>query len=240
MLKISSKKANLSLLVAASILGSIAFIVVQLRPETDNTSQTGTYLAKAGSGAQSYQALESPVLNETDKIFGSSDAPLKIFVYEDYSALFSANLADSLDKAKLEFGSEIAIIVRPFVKNSELAYEAAAAVECAAAQGKWPEMRALLFAKVKSKQALEPSSTEYQKQLGLQESDFLTCLTNEKKSGRMEEMIAAAEAFEVYGAPTIFIEGEMIPGARPYEDYIDSEGASVYGLQTVIAKKLGR
>lgn len=240
MLKISSKKANLSLLVAASILGVIAFIVIQMRPEADTNSPTGTYLAKAGSEAQSYQVLESPELNQDDKIFGSPEAPLKVFVYEDYSSLFSANLADSLDKAQVEFGHELAVVVRPYVKNSEEAFEAAAAVECAARQGKWKEMRALLFAKIKNRQVLEPSSADYQKQLGLDEGAFSSCLTNEKKSGKIEEMIAAAEAYEVYGAPTIFIGEEMIPGARPYEDYTDSEGASVYGLKTIIAQKLGQ
>ncbi len=240
MLKISSKKANLSLVVAASILGIIAVIVVVSRPEVNSTSSTVTNIAQAGSEAQTFQVLKSPTVSEDDKVFGRPDAPLKIFVYEDYSNLFSATLADNLDKAVIEFGDDIAIFVRPFVKNSEVAYAAAAAINCAGDQGKWQEMRALLFAKVKSKQPFEPSSLEYVNQLGLQENDFSACLTNEKKSGRIEGVTTEAEAFAVYGAPTIFIGEEMIPGARPYDDYVDSEGVGVYGLQTIIAKKLGK
>lgn len=240
MLKISSKKANLSLFVAASILGIVAFVIFRLRPVEDGAAPSSVYLAKADGAAQVYQAVEFPVIEENEKTFGSSGAPLSIFVYEDYTNIFSANLADSLNKAQLDFGEDISISVRPFVKNSQEAFLAALAVECAGRQDKWKEMRALLFAKVKNRQNLEPTSLDYQKQLGLDEESFSLCLTNEEKSGKMEEMIASADALAVYGAPTIFIGEEVIPGARPYEDYTDSEGNSVYGLKTVISAKLGR
>lgn len=241
MLKITPKKANLSLLVGALILVAIAFIVFEFRPEKEASPVGSDNLAVAGDAAtQSYAVSQTPTARIDDRIFGSADAPLKIYVFEDYSSFFSASLADNLEKARVDFGDRLAVIVRPYARNSELAAQAAAAVDCAASQGKWREMRALLFSKVKNKQPLEPGSPDYSRQLGLDTDEFSLCLTNERKSGKIEQATAAAEALQVYGAPTIFVGNEMIPGARPYEDYTDSDGEQVAGLKTIIARKISQ
>ena len=63
-------------------------------------------------------------------------------------------------------------------------------------------------------------------------------MTNQEKLAKIEELSREAEQYEVMGAPTIFIDNEMILGARPYEDYVDSNGEQVAGLKTIISKKL--
>ena len=206
-------------------------------------SQEEEILAKQNipaSGAEyAYAASKSPTLREDDKIFGSKEAPVKIFVYEDNASIFSAQLADTLDRIYIEEAKKVAIIIRPFIsQNSVDSLEAALAIDCAADQGKWVGMRALIFSKVKNEELDFGKLNDYAKQIGLNENKFFTCLTNQEKLAKIEELSREAEQHEVMGAPTIFIDNEMILGARPYEDYVDSNGEQVAGLKTIISKKL--
>ncbi len=193
----------------------------------------------SGVKAQSYLASQAPVVRPNDKIFGSASAPLKVFVYEDYTNPYSAALADTLEKISVEVGNKLALVIRPFaLSNSSSAIQAAAAVDCAYAQGKWREMRALLFARAKNQQAGSADFASYAKQIGLNDYNFQACLTNEEKSGKIEQSIEEAKTYSVQGAPTLFIGSEMILGARPYADFTDSNGDKIEGLKTVIQKKL--
>lgn len=231
-----------------SVLGLLLLVAVILffyyRPDS---TEEGAYLfsqgeALPGAQAQSYTSEGAPFLKDNDKVLGLaavSDEAVKIFVFEDYSSSFSAVLADDLEKVRLEFGDAVAIIVRPFTENGDASAQATLVVECAAEQNKWREMRALLFARLKSRQLFEVDAPEYVSQLGLKSQEFTDCLTQARKSGTIEQAVLEARQYQVYGAPTLFIGDEMIPGARPFDDYIDSEGQPVAGLKTIIAKKLG-
>ncbi|MFA5023504.1 MAG: thioredoxin domain-containing protein [Patescibacteria group bacterium] len=188
--------------------------------------------------AQSYAASKTPILNNDDRFFGSKDAPLKIFVYEDYTDIYSAELADTLEKIRQE-NNRVAVIVRPYIlENSPLSKTAALALECAADAGKWKEMRALLFANVKNNQLAAENFLAYARQLNLNENEFSACLTNSQKSERIDQEQAAAKGYSVLGAPTMFISDELILGARPYEDYVDSNGDKIEGLKKIVEGKL--
>lgn len=240
MLKFNSRRANLSMLVGSLLLVLIAFIVIKFRPDKIDWLNQDLINNQAATAAQaqSYLAIDQPNLEERDLVFGSAGAPVKIFVFEDYSSPFSAVLADDLDKIRAEFGDRVAVAVRPYTKNSDVARQAAEAIKCAADQNKWKELRALFFAKVKSKQTLDPIAMDNLEQVGIKSPEFALCLTNERKSGKIEQLAAEAETLQVYGAPTIFINDELVPGARPYEDYTDSDGEVVAGLRTLVARKI--
>jgi len=137
-----------------------------------------------------------------------------------------------------ESPTKLAVVVRPFLtKNSTLTKEAALAVACAGTE-KWTAMRALLFTKAKNNNLSFTEFGNYAKELGIDEKPFASCLTNQAKSAKIEKLSTEAESYNVLGAPTIFIGDEMILGARPYEDYTDSNGDNIEGLKTVIDKKL--
>ncbi|MEI6528783.1 MAG: thioredoxin domain-containing protein [Candidatus Falkowbacteria bacterium] len=223
------------------ILAVIIIAYIFLRPKNivknDDIKALGN-LGASEAKAQSYVAAKTPTLKNGDMIFGAKDAPLKIFVYEDNSSIYSAQLADTLDKLHTEMSTKIAIIIRPFVtKNSSLNKEAALAVECAGSD-KWMAMRALLFAKAKNNNINLSEFSNYAKEIGLDENAFASCLTNAEKSAKIEKLSEEAGNFNVLGAPTIFIGDEMILGARPYEDYTDSNGDNIEGLKTVVSKKI--
>ena len=222
------------------ILAAAILVIIILRANNNDLEKNKLEnLPVSDAKTQSYVVNSYPEVKDDDKMFGSEKAPLKIFVYEDNSNLFSAQLADSLDKIYSENSDEVTIIVRPYVaKNSSFVKEAALAVECAGDQKKWAAMRALLFAKVKNENLNPGDFSAYAEQINLDKEDFLTCLTNIEKSAKIEELSVEAAKYNVVGAPTMFIEDEMVLGARPYEDYVDSNGDNIEGLATLIARKI--
>jgi len=196
---------------------------------------------KASTKIQSYSSEKIPVLQSEDKIFGSPDAKVKIFVYEDYSNIYSANLADILSKANDEFNADsnnnLAFIFRPYLRSPE-SLSAAIAVDCAGAQGKWLEMRNLLFDHAKNGQSVIADLNSDSQKIGLDSDSFNSCLTNEQKSGKIEQLSSDPLEETIQGAPTMFIGSEMVLGARPYEEYVDSNGDKIEGLKQVIERQL--
>ncbi|MFA5184069.1 MAG: thioredoxin domain-containing protein [Patescibacteria group bacterium] len=244
---ISSFKKNQKYLIPAiiAIILVIAILIIIARTASQSAPrEADPYMAANSQGglAQSYLAEKAPTLREGDKIFGSAKAPLKIFVYEDYTSQYSAALAKTLDQIRVEAGDKIALIVRPYIlANSPEAIRSALAVDCAGQQGKWLEMRALLFKRAEGQSLVGADFYSGIEQIGLDKTKFSACLTNSEKSGKIEQAVAAeAAAYAIQGAPTMFVGQEMILGARPYADFVDSNGDQIEGLKTLIDQKLGR
>jgi len=242
-------KKNLEILLIITMFVVIiaALIIVFSRPKPVpslpvevKTEQEDIIKDFQSARAQSYAAIKELDADGNDKIIGSIEAPLKIFVYENYLDLYSANLAETLERIKEEEAEQVALVVRPYAVGESLAAkQAASAVDCASEAGKWAEMRDLLFIKTKNGGFDLSRLLDYAREIGLDEKDFSACLTKNEKSEKIEKLTAEAEDYLVQGTPTIFIGDEMILGARPYDDFIDSNGDKIEGLKAVVAKKLG-
>lgn len=235
-----ASKKYFALAVSAIII--ITAIILAINNATNKNKKVAVKpLSKiAGIQRQGYVASSSPEINSEDKVYGAADGKLKIFVYEDYANLYSAKLADTLEKAEQD-NNNISIIVRPFFQNISsnlISKEAALAMACSKDQ--WLGMRALLFTQVKNDQFNINNFSANAKQLGLDENEFNVCLTNPEKFRTIEKSLEEAKAYSVVGVPTIFVGDEMIPGARPYEDYVDSNGDNIEGLKKVIDRKMAQ
>jgi len=238
---INNKKVVIIL--AVILLAAIILAIFNLIKSKNNNQPVAAKVNVLASDTkeQAYTASKTPTLKADDKIFGSKDAPIKIFVYEDSASVFSAKFADTLDKIYTDEPNNVAIVVRPFIsENSSDSQEGALAIECAGDQDKWTAMRALIFSKAKNEELNFKELNEYAQQIGLDVNVFSVCLTNQAKSAKIEELSSEAGNYDVIGTPTIFIGNEMILGARPYEDYVDSNGENVDGLKTIINKRLNR
>lgn len=220
------------------IIGVLLFIT--LKKKGHELTDTGVVLnSSEDKSEQTYLSASSPSFNEDDRIIGSDKAPLKIFVYENNTSLYSAELAATLDKIYLDNKDEIAIITRPFLNSrEESGREAALLIECASEQGKWLEMRSLIYQEVHAGRTDFNDYSQLVAALDLNEKEMATCLTSEEKYAKIEKLSTEAEQYGVSGTPTIFISEEMILGARPYDDYIDSNGDQIQGLKSLINKRL--
>lgn len=184
---------------------------------------------------QSYISSNKPVLSEDDIYTGKKDADLKIFVYEDYGDIFSAELDKSLIKVREDFGDDVLIIYRPFnIKHDTVSVNNALALNCANEQGKAESWRQYNFKAILNNNI----SVEDIDNLKLNKNDFKDCLSDQSRKERVKEIMSQAISYSVYGAPTIFVGDEMIVGARPYLAFTDSNGDEIEGLKQVIERQL--
>ncbi len=193
-----------------------------------------------GARANSYQTMSAVTdMMEGDLLVDAEGTDLKIFVYEDYASSLSAELAGILNQIVRESAGKITLVSRPFIlAGSTISKEAALAVNCAQDLGKGAEMRVLLLSAAANGEITEGTVYAKAGELQLNQEDFAVCLTNEEKSVKLEGLMSAAKANLIIGAPTLLVGDEMIIGARPYSDFVDSNGDAIEGLKAVIERKL--
>ena len=205
-------------------------------------SESQEFRPLEGARTNSYQPLPAVTdMTETDLLIGTEGSDLKIFVYEDYSNPLSAELAGTLDQIVKESAGKITLVSRPFVlADSVISRETALAVSCAQEVNQGQGMRVLLLTAAANGEMTEGISLVKAEELQLNVEEFAACLTNEEKSVKLEELTAAARANLIIGAPTILVGDEMIIGARPYSDFVDSNGDTIEGLKALVERKLSK
>lgn len=237
----NTKKIWYLLAAALVVVATVLALIGSRQPKSEMVSGE-PYQSIAGAKNSSFEPVgEKLSMVEGDNLLGSKDAPLTIFVYEDYASPYSADLAATLKRIISESGDKLKVIVRPFVTSgNNISREGALAVLCAADDGKFSEMRDLILNDAKEGKLQAGAFGAYATQLGIKENDFNACLTNEEKSVKLEAVMAEADKNLVIGAPTIFVGNEMIIGARPYSDFVDSNGDAIEGLRAVIDRQLSQ
>jgi len=116
------------------------------------------------------------------------------------------------------------------------AQKAAEASECADDQGKFWEYHDLLFA---NQSALDVASLKsYAAQLGLDTATFDQCLDGGEKTAEWQKDEQDGTSYGVSGTPAFFINGRVVSGAIPFEDYQDSSGATQPGFKSIIDQAL--
>jgi len=159
---------------------------------------------------------------------GKKDAPVTIIECTDFQCPFSAGFVNdtlkNLRKNEIKDG-KVKLVFKnfplPFHQYAEKASEAA---ECANKQGKFWQMHDLLF---NSGEKLDIASLKsYAKKIGLNSNKFDQCL----ESGETAKIVSADKSqcasAGVSGTPTFFINGKMLIGAQPYEQFKNLIGES--------------
>lgn len=179
-------------------------------------------------------------LSLEDHLWGNIGAPVQLIIYEDFQCPFCAQLYDTVQQAKTEFGSDLVIAVRHFPLSShELALPAANAAECAADQEKFWEMYHELFTQNKNGTLSVESIKEAGKTLQLDETTYNNCLTNVPHQAKILAQKETVKKLGVGGTPASFINNEYVAGAIPYTDFTHPDGSAAEGLRSMIRKKLG-
>lgn len=199
-------------------------------------------LQKTGSFDESKlgQVLPVRLADDKDHVWGSLGAKAVLIIYDDFECPFCADYYDTIEKAKAEFGDQIAIVFRhsPLLDIHPYSLKAAEASECAAEQGKFWEMYRQLFADNKAGRMYEKQFIDDAKTLGLDQVKFNQCLDSDKYKEKVLGQMAEAKTFNVNGTPTTFINGEIVVGANPYEDLVASDGRKIEGLKNIISRHL--
>ncbi len=186
--------------------------------------------------SDSYLLTSIPEIRKGDRIIGSSNADLVVFVYEDYNDYFSASLARDIDRLIRERGKQIAFVLRPFIGPTNDSVTNSLVLSCIENDSSWQLLRSRLMSNIYELRAIDLELII--DDLKLDREELLACAMDKEQNGFVDVIKSDALDYQVYGSPTLFIEDELILGARPYEDYVDSNGDLVEGLESVIERKL--
>lgn len=155
---------------------------------------------------------------------GNKDAPITIVEFSEYECPFCKSYVDDTYKKIMdEYGDKIYYVFRdyplPFHSHAQNLAEAA---RCAGDQDKYWSMHDLLFAKRDEwveKKDITNSLAVYAKELGLNTQKFNSCLSSNKYTQAVKDDLALGEKVGVGGTPSFFINGFMLVGAQPFENF---------------------
>jgi len=224
---------GLLLLLSVIILAGLKQANVRFLPSFKNASEIELMLEVNRPIIASIMKEDTPrveSISEDELIFGDIAAPVKLLVYEDYADINSAVLNQQLIKAETVYWEQIAIAIRPYsVTFSDISVKSALAMNCARKLGYETKFRDKLYLEVLGDNLSEESIYGIVKELGIAEFD--KCFKNQNNREALSQSLQFT-AQSVFGAPTIFANGEIIIGSRSFED----EG-NMEGLNTIIKRK---
>jgi protein-disulfide isomerase len=156
---------------------------------------------------------------------GKSGAPITIVEFSDYQCPFCAKAEPTVDQVLAAYPDKIRLVYRDYpLPIHPLAPKAAEACHCAEDQGKYWEMHAKMF---QANGALEVTSLKkLAGEVGLDQGKFDKCLDSGEKAKLVAENFKAGKKAGVNGTPAFFINGRLISGAMPVEEFkkvIDAE-----------------
>ena len=149
---------------------------------------------------------------------GPSDAPVTIVEWSDYQCPFCKRAHPVVEQILTEYKDKVRFIYLdyplPFHKQ---AMPASLAVHCAEDQGKFWEYHRNLFeiAGDLSDSDLSKRATD----LGLDNTAFTACIESKKHEGLINSNYKGGADLGVTGTPAFFINGRMLVGAQPIDQF---------------------
>lgn len=160
-------------------------------------------------------------------VFGNKNAKVTVVEYSDFQCPYCAKGATIISQLKKKYGNKIQVAFKnfplPFHNHAKLASVAAM---CANEQGSnhfW-KMHDKMFAD--QTKLAKADLVISAKALGLKMDTFSKCLDSSKFNAIIEKDIEAGKKIGVKSTPTFFVNGMMINGAVPVEQFselIDAE-----------------
>jgi protein-disulfide isomerase len=191
-------------------------------------------LARPQQQAQAPSAPQMPqnltVKGDAIYVLGKSDAPLTLVEFTDYQCpfcgRFEQNTFPEIKKNYIDTG-KLRLIVRdlPLEGLHPFALKAAQSVHCAGDQGKFWEMKDVVF---RNQNRLDADSLAgYAKELSLNDDTFKSCMADGKHLKEIGDEARYAQSLGITGTPTFIlgktagdsVEGQVIVGAQPLEAF---------------------
>jgi len=165
---------------------------------------------------------------DDDPVLGDQNAPVTIIEFSDFECPFCgrffSNTLPQLTREYIDTG-KVKLVYRDFpLSFHPNAQKAAEAGECADDQGKFWEMHDKIFENQKAMSVVDLKS--YAASLGLDTSEFNSCLDSGKHAKEIQKDISDGSKYGASGTPTFFINGIKLVGAQPFSAFqqiIESE-----------------
>ncbi|KKQ55101.1 MAG: hypothetical protein US74_C0041G0010 [Parcubacteria group bacterium GW2011_GWA2_38_13] len=166
------------------------------------------------------QLASIPEISASDYIRGDKNAKITMVEYSDFECPFCLRHNPTIDKILSEYKGKVRLIYRHFpLSFHPQAQKAAEAFECAGEQGKAYEMHDKIYqANAAANMSIE-TWKKTAKDLGLNTSKFNDCLDTGKYASKISQQQNDGAAAGVEGTPATFINGKLVSGAVPYEQF---------------------
>lgn len=172
------------------------------------------------------QATTEPLIPlDDDPVLGSPDAPVTMIEYSEYLCpycrRFVLETMPLIEEEYIDTG-KVKLVFRDFPVHGQPAVSIAMVAECAADQGKFWEMHVLLFERAEEWSESEDVLATFQgyaEELGMDQDEFLNCLELGTPFERIQEDYNLAIQDGVTGTPSFLINGVLVVGAQPFEEF---------------------
>lgn len=156
---------------------------------------------------------------------GGAGAKVTIVEFSDFQCPFCSRAEPAVDEVMKTYGDKVKVVFRHFPLDfHDKAFKAAEASACAEEQGKFWEFHKTLFA---NQGALDVGDLKtHAKTLGLDTAKFDACLDGSKMKAKVDDDMNAGRKAGVNGTPAFFINGILLSGAMPFDEFkkvIDAE-----------------
>lgn len=164
-----------------------------------------------GSGSQHLEPILvrdwEEYLGAQDMRLGLSSAKVVIIEFTDFQCAYCRTLHERLLALRNEFGDSIVVVSRNFPLPSHSdALGGAAAAQCAAFQGRFPQMADILFRHQDEQETR--AWTSFAKMAGLRDTAaFEACMTSPRVAALISADVNAGRQLNVMGTPTVLING---------------------------------
>jgi predicted DsbA family dithiol-disulfide isomerase len=196
----------------------VGFLSQQARAQAENALRERLF-AEAGVVIMLDPPRVKPVIEAYNPTRGPADAPVVLVEYTDYQCPYCDRAQPTIDAVLERYGDSVVHVFKnlplPMHQQAVLAAEAAL---CAGDQGKFWDLHDWLFA---NKNNISRDTLIAQAEvLGLDMETFTTCVDSRTHQAVVEADMAEATRFGIRGTPGFAINGRVLSGAQPLENFI--------------------
>jgi predicted DsbA family dithiol-disulfide isomerase len=155
---------------------------------------------------------------DDDPMKGTKGAPITIIEFTDYQCPFCGRARPTVQQIIETYGDKVHYVLRDFpLSFHKDAKKASEAAQCAGDQDKYWEYSDKLWSNQRA--LTTPDLKKYAQELSLNQKEFDQCLDSGKFSDEVDKDMADGSKAGVTGTPSFFINGQMLTGARPFEQF---------------------
>jgi protein-disulfide isomerase len=188
------------------------------------------------AGVKIYLEPPRTTIQATGPTRGGANAPVTIYEFSDFECQFCSRASGTVKKIAEKYGDQVRIVFVDYpLASHRTAPRAAEAGHCAADQGKFWELHDRLFSRNGGGPIQDAEIRKFAVDAGLDVPAFNACLESGKHAETWKEGQAVGTKAGVGSTPTFFVNGRMVVGAAPLEQFstvIDDELARVGQTRT--------
>jgi protein-disulfide isomerase len=205
------------------VIGVVAYDRI-VRTQSEDLIKRSVAAAVAALPASDSVAAADPnarytVSTDGQPSLGPADAPIVMVEFGDFRCSYCKRFHDQTVTPLLEnYGDQIRFVYRDYPILGPDSLQAALAASCAYDQNAFWDFHDRLYAN--PQQLTRDAFLQYATELDLNVGQFTQCYDNAEHQEQVVQDYSDGEALGISGTPTFFINGRILVGAQPYEQFV--------------------